>query len=55
MVTEESSAYLQKVYSAKDNRDLKEAYDRWAENTTSMSLHSVIRFRPLLRGFLENT
>ncbi len=30
MVTEESSAYLQKVYSAKDNRDLKEAYDLWA-------------------------
>lgn len=30
MVTEESSAYLQKVYSAKDNRDLKKAYDLWA-------------------------
>jgi len=30
MVTEASSAYLQKVYSAKDNRDLKEAYDLWA-------------------------
>ena len=30
MVTEESSAHLQKVYSAKDNLDLKEAYDHWA-------------------------
>ncbi len=30
MVTEESSAHLQKVYSAKDNLDLKEAYDQWA-------------------------
>ena len=31
MVREDSSAFLQKVYSAKDNRDLKEAYDQWAE------------------------
>ena len=31
MVKKESSAFLQKVYSAKDNRDLKEAYDQWAE------------------------
>jgi predicted TPR repeat methyltransferase len=31
MVKEESNAFLQKVYSAKDNRDLKEAYDQWAE------------------------
>ncbi|MDA3938467.1 MAG: class I SAM-dependent methyltransferase [Spirochaetia bacterium] len=30
MVKEESGEYLQKVYSAKDNHDLKEAYDLWA-------------------------
>ena len=30
MVSKESSSYLQKVYSAKDNRELKEAYDLWA-------------------------
>lgn len=32
MVTEESSTFLQKVYSANDNSQLKEAYDDWAEN-----------------------
>jgi SAM-dependent methyltransferase len=31
MVRKDSSAFLQKVYSVKDNRDLKEAYDQWAE------------------------
>ena len=31
MVREESSAFLQNVYSAKDNRSLEEAYDQWAE------------------------
>ena len=30
MVKEEGSAYLEKVYSVKDNRDLKETYDQWA-------------------------
>ncbi len=31
MVKEESSEFLQKVYSAQDNRDLKDAYDQWAD------------------------
>jgi predicted TPR repeat methyltransferase len=31
MVTEEKSAYLQRVYTAKDNRALEKAYDQWAE------------------------
>ena len=31
MVREDSSSYLQRVYSATDNRELKEAYDQWAE------------------------
>lgn len=31
MVKQDSSAFLQKVYSAKDNRDLKAAYDQWSE------------------------
>ena len=31
MVQEESSAFLHKVYTAKNNRDLKKAYDQWAE------------------------
>jgi predicted TPR repeat methyltransferase len=31
MVREERSAFLQNVYSAKDNRSLEEAYDQWAE------------------------
>ena len=31
MVAEEKSAYLQRVYTAKDNRSLEKAYDQWAE------------------------
>ncbi|BBO69504.1 methyltransferase type 11 [Desulfosarcina alkanivorans] len=31
MVRQESSVNLQKVYSARDNRDLMAAYDQWAE------------------------
>lgn len=31
MVQEESSAFLHKVFTVKDNRDLKKAYDQWAE------------------------
>ena len=31
MVREDSSSYLQRVYSATDNLELKEAYDQWAE------------------------
>jgi predicted TPR repeat methyltransferase len=31
MVRKESSAFLQRVYSSKDNRDLKEVYDHWAD------------------------
>ena len=31
MVRKDGSAFLQKVYSVKDKRDLKEAYDQWAE------------------------
>ena len=31
MVRENSSSYLQRVYSATDNRELKEAYDQWAD------------------------
>jgi SAM-dependent methyltransferase len=30
MIKKESSDFLQKVYSAKDNDDLKKAYDQWA-------------------------
>ncbi len=31
MIKQESSDFLQKVYSSEDNNDLKEAYDQWAE------------------------
>jgi predicted TPR repeat methyltransferase len=31
MIEKESSEFLQKVYSAQDNNDLKKAYDQWAE------------------------
>ena len=31
MPEKESSAFLQKVYSARDNHDLEKAYDQWAE------------------------
>jgi len=31
MAKDESTAFLQKVYAAKDNRDLEAAYDQWAE------------------------
>jgi hypothetical protein len=54
MVREESSAFLQKVYSAKDNRDLKEAYDQWAEKYDAHVTAFGYRFRPLLRACLEN-
>ena len=31
MIEKESSRFLQKVYSARDNQDLEMAYDQWAE------------------------
>lgn len=31
MTTDDSSAYLQRVYSAGDNRALEDAYDQWAD------------------------